>query len=284
MKTLGTVYAALKQHMSDFDARYVLKKRADIEWQNILSSPDYVLADDQVSEIDSDLRQYQNGVPLTRIYNTGHFYGLEFVLNEATLDPRPETEMIVDLALMRFNASDHIRILDMGTGSGCLAIALLKQFPNAIALASDYSKKALDIVFENAKLNQVRDRISTIHSDWWSKIDGEFDLIVSNPPYIQTPVIPTLDENVREFDPILALDGGEDGLKAYKEIFLNLNKFLKGKGTALFEIGYDQKNDVMRLAENYGFASCYTHLDFAQWPRVVEITNGDNIEKNIFEA
>lgn len=282
--TLGELYKAMKMTMSEagiltaeLDARLILEERAHIGWSRIISDPDYILSDADMRAIADDLAQRLNGRPLSKIYKKREFWGLELEVSEHVLDPRPDTETIIDIALQRYSKDAEIRILDMGTGTGCLLIALLHEFPAATGVAVDISVHALDIARRNAAKHGVDGRAQFIQSDWFERLGaGEtFDLIVSNPPYIRESVIPELEEEVRKFDPILALDGGADGLQAYKKIFSSLYSHLNTGGIGLFEIGYDQREEVLRLGRESRFNRINVHPDLAGQPRVVEICCGD---------
>ncbi len=282
--TLGELYKAMKMTMSEagiltaeLDARMILEERCDIGWSKIIAEPDYIISAEDMAVIADDLEQRLNGKPLSKIYKKREFWGLEFEVSDDVLDPRPDTETIIDIALQRFSKDADIRILDMGTGTGCLLIALLSEFPKAQGLAVDISVQALEIARRNAAMHGVDGRAEFMLSNWFSSLgdNGTFDLIISNPPYIRESVIPELEPEVRNFDPILALDGGADGLQAYKKIFSSLCAHLNPQGTALFEIGYDQREEVMRLGRESRFSVINVHPDLAGQPRVVEICCGD---------
>lgn len=282
--TLGELYKAMKMTMSEagiltaeLDARLILNERCDIGWGEIIAKPEYIIAADNMAMIADDLAQRLNGKPLSKIYRKREFWGLEFEVSDDVLDPRPDTETIIDIALQRFPKDADIRILDMGTGTGCILIALLKEFPNAQGLAVDISVQALEIARRNATKHEVGRRAKFMLSDWFSSLrEGDaFDLIVSNPPYIRESVIPDLEAEVRNYDPILALDGGTDGLQAYKTIFSSFCLHLNTGGTGLFEIGYDQCEELMRLGRESRFSVINVHPDLAGQPRVVEICCGD---------
>lgn len=260
----------------DLDARIIIEERTSYDWSDIIARPDSSITQIQYDNIMCDVSARIAGKPLSRIYGCREFWGLEFVLSEDTLDPRPDSELIVDLALKHFPDRDRpLEILDLGTGSGCILISLLCEFKNARGFGVDLSFGALTCAQGNASKNNVAERAHFSCGTWLSGINEKFDLIVSNPPYISNQVIPTLSTEVRDHDPILALDGGDQGLDPYKEIFPQLKYFLNRDGIALFEIGYDQEKDVMRLAEDAGFAQRTVHFDLAGNPRVVDISSGD---------
>lgn len=207
--------------------------------------PDGVPADILCRRIDDD-------VPLSRLVGTQEFWSLIFALSPDTLDPRQDTETLVDAALKHYGDAPPRRILDIGTGSGCILIALLHEWPVATGVGTDLSPGAVETARRNADANGVGDRARFVETSWAAGVEGPFDLIVSNPPYIRRDVIPNLDKNVRNHDPILALDGGEDGLDAYRVIITETKSLLAPGGRVFFEIGYDQPVAVQRLVENAG--------------------------------
>ncbi len=282
--TLGELYKAMKMTMAEMgimtaelEARLILEQRCRIDWGKIIADPGFLVPEQERRKIADDLEERLQGRPLSKIYGKKEFWGLEFEVTDDVLDPRPDTETIIDIAVQRFPKDADIKILDMGTGSGCLLVSLLHEFPNATGLGLDISPKALAVAKCNAQKFNLDSRAEFVESDWFAGLDEslQFDLIVSNPPYISNRVIPDLEPEVRNFDPIQALDGGEDGLQAYKIIFSTINLFIKKGGTGLFEIGYDQKNDVMRIGRESRFSDISVHRDLAGQPRVVEIYCGD---------
>ncbi len=259
----------------DFEARWIIEERTPYRWSDMIANPDSDITPEQEALIAKDVEQRLNAKPLSRIYGVREFWGLDFELSEDTLDPRPDTELIIDLALQRFEKNQPIRILDLGTGTGCILIALLSEFRNAQGIAVDISQGAVTTAQKNAAHHNVNKRAEILCGSWLDPVNGHFDLIVSNPPYIANDVIPTLSDEVQNHDPILALDGGFDGLAPYKILFSKIKPFLNPGGIGLFEIGYDQQQDVTRLSEEAGFALRTVHLDLARNPRVVEISCGD---------
>lgn len=273
--TVKDLYQTLKQHLSDNDARYVLHKRAGIEYCDIITNSAHPISAQVADTIKADLQQVREGKPLSKIYGEREFWGLPFTVNEHTLDPRPDTETLVEVVLKSTDKDKPLSILDLGTGSGCILIALLHELPLAQGVGVDISEKALAMAGKNAEKNHVADRCEFILSDWDEKLNERFDIVVSNPPYIASAVIPALEDSVKKHDPILALEGGEDGLQAYKEIFSRLLRILKSDGKAWFEIGYDQSESVMRLSRESRFSIVESHADFAGHTRVLEICPDD---------
>lgn len=217
------------------------------------------------------------GEPLSKILGLREFWGLPFRVTADVLDPRPDTETVIERALALFKDKPPARILDLGTGSGCLLVTLLHVFPESQGVAIDLSPAALEVAEGNAHLNGVAGRARFVQGSWFEPLAGEapFDLVVSNPPYIPSVDIPNLDREVRNHDPILALDGGFDGLDAYKKIFSGLKPFLHSHSFALFEIGIFQDADMVRLVRESGLSLRGIYPDLAGIPRVAEITSGD---------
>ena len=211
-------------------------------------------------------------MPLTKLLGKTEFWGRPFHVNEHTLDPRPDSETVVEIALSHFKGRTQPKmILDLGIGTGCLLLTLLMEFPGAIGIGVDKSFDAISVARDNAKALGVESRAYFMQGNWQTAMNGKFDLIVSNPPYIRSDVIPTLDKNVQNYDPMLALDGGKDGLQAYCDIFATLHEYVHKDTISLFEIGFDQQEDIERLSEKYGFLLRCVHHDLAGKPRVVDI-------------
>jgi release factor glutamine methyltransferase len=176
----------------------------------------------------------------------------------------------VDAALAIVGRDAPISILDLGTGSGAILLALLSELPQARGVGTDMSVGAIDVARSNANRLGLAERANFVASDWASAIDARFDLVVSNPPYIATAVIATLMVDVRDFDPHLALDGGDDGLAAYRSIVKELPRLLQSDGVALLEVGFDQADAVRNLSGAEGFQS-RLRFDLGGMPRVVEL-------------
>lgn len=219
------------------------------------------------------LQRRITGESVARIIGEREFYGLAFTLNAATLEPRPDTELLVDLALGALPAGGCL--LDLGTGTGCIPIAVLANLLDALAVAVDLSAEALVAAQANADRHGVAARLRLVEGSWFGPlaVEGQgserFDLIVSNPPYIASDVIETLATEVRGFDPRLALDGGPDGLAPYRIIALEAIDWLKPQGHLMVEIGCDQGAAVSALMLEAGFDDVTVHRDLAGHDRVV---------------
>ncbi|WP_028991763.1 peptide chain release factor N(5)-glutamine methyltransferase [Thermoanaerobacter thermocopriae] len=207
-------------------------------------------------------------IPYQYIVKKQYFMGLEFFVDENVLIPRPETEILVEEALKRLKRGDVV--LDIGTGSGAIAVSIAKYFPDCTVYAVDISKKAIEIAKHNAKKQGVLDRIFFIESDLFCNLPPnlKFDFIVSNPPYIKKREIELLQEEVKK-EPIVALDGGEDGLFFYKKIIREAPFYIKSGGKIGFEIGYSQKEEVTTLLEESGFKDVEIIKDLAGIDRVI---------------
>jgi release factor glutamine methyltransferase len=210
--------------------------------------------------------------PVARILGFGEFWGLGFELSPDTLVPRPDTEAVVEAALAAArDPAAPLRILDLGTGSGCLLVALLHELPKAWGLGIDRSPGALVTARRNARRNGVGERVAFAAGDWASPLAGAFDLTVSNPPYIATAALERLSEEVRRHDPVAALDGGPDGLDAYRALLGEAHRLLAPGGTVVVEIGYDQEEAVARLAVATRLAVRRVARDLGGRPRAVVI-------------
>lgn len=220
------------------------------------------------------LGRLQQKEPLTKILGETEFYGRTFVVSHDVLDPRPDTEHLVDRVLREIAMDEPTTVLDLGTGSGCLAITLAAERPLLHVTAVDVSSKALKIAEINAKNLGVSDRITFLCSDWLKDVPmNRYDGIVSNPPYIKRDVVDRLDDSVRLFDPAVALEGGEDGLVAYRTILGAAPDFLIEKGWLAFEIGFDQAADIRRLALLFGFELIEIIKDYQRHDRVAYLTH-----------
>ncbi len=212
--------------------------------------------------------------PVARILGEKEFYGLGFFLSAETLVPRPETELVVDLACDALKGRDGPTLLDIGTGTGCIAIATLANQPDARAVAVDLSADALETARRNAGRHNLETRIDFRQGSWFAPIAGNerFDVLVSNPPYIVHNDIAGLAPDVSRFDPHLALDGGQDGLDPYRVIANESGTVLRAGGTIVLEHGCDQAQSISRLLARHGFVELRDHKDLAGHERVLVAT------------
>lgn len=208
-------------------------------------------------------------IPLQHLTGVQEFMGFEFMVNEHVLVPRQDTELLVLEAekQLRSSSGENLEVLDMCTGSGCIAISLKARNPQIQCIAADISEKSLEMAKKNAE--KMQSEIVFVHTDMFSNITGTFDMIVSNPPYIPTKVIESLEEEVRLYDPFSALDGKEDGLYFYRILAKESPRFLKDGGRIYMEIGHDQSASVEALLKEAGFEEIRTEKDLAGLDRVV---------------
>lgn len=252
------------------EARIIVGGLLDLERSDFITRGDEHLSLADEARILEASGRRKRGEPPYRILGRRSFYGLELKLSQGTLEPRPDTEILVDTVLELLKGRGHapLRILDLGTGTGAICLSLLSELPNATGTGTDLSADALMTATGNADLNGLAARFTAVESRWFDKISGTYDVIVSNPPYIRSSVIPTLDRMVREHDPILALDGGTDGLDAYRAIAAGARPFLNADGIIAVETGCDQREDVGKVFENEGFLRLKAVKDYAGNDRV----------------
>jgi release factor glutamine methyltransferase len=245
------------------DARLLLQSAAGMTHAEIVAEPDLILAPEVVAKFWLLMERRSAFEPVSRILGTREFYGREFQVKPAVLDPRADTEVLIEAALTLGREKSLFRILDLGTGSGAIVVTLLSELPNAAGVATDVSKAALAVAKSNAEMLGVSGRLRFVQAHWFEGLNGQFDLIISNPPYIPAEDIAGLLPDVRDFDPLGALDGGADGLAAYRMIAAGAAGYLAPQGHILMEIGAGQEIHVQRLFEALGFTLDRQYTDLA---------------------
>jgi release factor glutamine methyltransferase len=259
------------------DARLLVASVIGVAPERLVLVDDRPLTAEEADAIDRAVQRRLAGEPVARIVGVKEFWGLDFHLADATLVPRPDTEILVETALAWIDRQgrrdDPLRIVDIGTGSGAILVALLSALPNAVGLGVDLSEEAARTARDNAARLGFAARSQFVVGRW-SESCGSFDVIASNPPYIDSNVIPTLDREVRDHDPILALDGGVDGLDAYRAIVGDLDRVMARGGAAFLEIGFDQAEALRALAGAARFEAS-VHPDLAGHDRVVALSRFD---------
>ncbi len=216
--------------------------------------------------------QRARGKPFSKIIGKREFYSREFFISKRTLDPRPETELLVDKIKDLTIKKPKIKILDLGTGSGCILISLYLELINKIdiyGVGTDICENALKIAKKNAILHKVQKNLIFLNSNWFSNISEKFDLIVSNPPYIRNCDIRKLSPEVKKFDPFLALDGGKDGLECYRIISKSAKKYLNSGGFICVEIGNNQSGEIRKIFNIVGLHLYEDHKDYSNIRRVM---------------
>lgn len=268
---LSQYNAIIKPNVLSVIVRPILNKVLKKDVQSIFVK-DIVVNEVEEKEIIKILDRFVNGEPLGKIINETNFYGYNFFVNEHVLDPRSDSEVLIDLVLDYLTLDANANILDLGVGSGCLLMTVLKKRKNCKGVGCDISDEALLVAKKNAEALGVLGRVSLIKSKWFSGIDStqKFDVIISNPPYIESSEISLLDRSVKEFDPYIALDGGEDGLDCYRDIFSEIKYFMKPNTHIFIEIGYKQFYSVKNLALEYGLVFVKSIKDLNMIDRVIE--------------
>jgi release factor glutamine methyltransferase len=264
-QTLDKVQVAIARALQDgdaetpaLDARLLLRLATGLSHEALITHGQEPIAPDEAARLADYVARRLAGEPVSRIKGVRDFYGRDFLVDSATLDPRPDTETLVDAALeaiARDGSKDRpLKVLDLGTGSGCILLTLLAELPLADGIGTDISEGALRIAAENARRLGVAPRARFLAADWLDGVEGAFDLIVSNPPYIPGAEIAGLAREVAIYDPRRALDGGPDGLDAYRRIAEEATARLAPGGQLLLEIGASQADSVLALLREVGFA------------------------------
>jgi release factor glutamine methyltransferase len=251
-------------------ARRLVASALAISQADLFGHPEWALDEPQIHRIRLMLGRMVDGEPLSRILERREFWGLEFILSVATLDPRPETETLVEAVLSRRTGRQaSFRFLDLGTGTGCLLVALLGEFPAAIGVGLDIAEHAVRTAACNAAALGCADRAFFLVGDWGAALSGRFDVIVANPPYIASAGLSLLPREVACHDPWRALDGGKDGLGAYRRIAKGVATLLAPGGIFVAEIGFGQAGEVIAILDASGLAVDGIEKDLAGVARCV---------------
>jgi len=251
------------------EAEILLAHSLDVDRLHLYLAPDKPLSSEERHCFRELVKRRHAGEPLQHLTGEVSFFGLRFRVDPRALVPRPETEELVDNALRLTPRDRATRCIDLGTGTGVIAVCLARFLPQASVTAVDVSAEALALARANATLNGVDDRISFAASDWFADVDGRFDLIVSNPPYVPAPEIAELPAEVRDHEPRVALDGGDDGLTAIRALADGAVEHLESGGTLLLEVGHHQAPAVAALLREIGLDDVETRGDFAGKERFV---------------
>lgn len=252
-----------------FEARLLLEAGAGVSRLEIVTDPRRPMTDAQVEAVDALVQRREAREPMSHIIGRRHFWTLDLAVSPDVLTPRPETELLVEFALKTLAPDQPARVLDLGVGSGAILLAVLNERPRATGVGVDRSAAALAIAAANAEALKLSDRIELVEGDWANGVTETFDLVLSNPPYIASNDIAALAPEVARYEPKLALDGGADGLDAYRSITASLARLLKPGGVFAFEVGQGQADAVAALAAAQGLFTTPTLRDLAGIPRVV---------------
>ena len=285
LKTIGDVVRSLGQRFGDagidearLDARLIVTHVAGCAPETALVYPEKTLSNEQIETIDQLAQRRLHREPVAYLTGTREFWSLPIGVNQHTLTPRPDTETLVESVIAEIgeDARDRaLRILDLGTGSGCILASLLSELPNATGVGIDINVPTIEMARRNAHALALSDRMQIAESNWLDGVDGTFDIVVSNPPYIPAADIDGLEPEVSVYEPRLALDGGCDGLDAYRQIAAGLGGVLKPGGLAAFEFGIGQASDVCRILRENGHGNTRVYSDLSGIERVVLVKNAD---------
>lgn len=256
------------------DARFLLEEVCGTNLQTLLVFPEKKVTEEEVNQYRAFIQRRKDREPTAMILGEWDFMGLTFRLNKSTLIPEQDTEVLVETALEELKrrglGEAPLRILDLCTGSGCILLSLLHELRNAGGLGTDLSEEALEAARENAVRLGSQERAAFRQGDLWEPVgDERFDLIVSNPPYVPTEVIPTLEPEVRCGEPYAALDGGEDGLVFYRRIMREAAGHLKPSGIIIVESGFDEAPQIAALMQDQKLRGIRTVKDYGGLDRVV---------------
>lgn len=251
----------------DIDARVLVTAVIGVDATEMVLRGGAPMDEAECRRVEEAVGRRLAGEPVHRILGHRAFFDLDLELSPATLEPRPDTEILVEAVLPHVERiateTGSCRVLDMGTGTGAICLALLSACPQACGIGVDISLEALETATSNAKRNGLADRFETVRSDWFQTVAGIHDVIVSNPPYIKSREIPHLAPEVRRFDPLVALDGGEDGLEAYRILARDAKARLAPGGIVGVEFGADQREAAEEIFRRNGYGILSRHADLA---------------------
>jgi release factor glutamine methyltransferase len=253
------------------DARLLVEAASGASRTDILTDPYRVLSYEQLARLDETVKRRMKREPISHILGRQGFWNIMLKVTRDVLTPRPDTELIVSTALKAFEEAARFSVLDLGVGSGAILLAILTERPGAAGLGVDASEEALAVARENAAGLGLQGRAALLRGDWTRGLpDDSFDLVVSNPPYIRSADIDTLEPEVRDHEPRRALDGGPDGLDAYRLLAPEILRVLKPGGLFVIETGHDQGAEVLSLFEAAGAEGTEVHKDFGGRDRAVK--------------
>ena len=256
MRLLTGLLAEKKIRQAEAEARVLLLAATQMSRAQLITQSDRIISTSEADVLSVWITRRLAGEPVTRITGRRDFWTLDLRVTPDVLDPRADSEVIIEttLDLLGARRNDNLRILDLGTGTGALLLALLSECPQATGVGIDLSPAACAVAQDNGQRNGLAARATFQQGHWADALNETFDLVLSNPPYIETATIAGLDTEVRDHDPMLALDGGPDGLTAYRAIIKDLPRLLRPSGLCVLELGIGQAGAVTALAEAAGLA------------------------------
>ncbi len=253
------------------DSLILISHALSVSKEHIIFNPDLELTAKQQELFFALINRRSSREPISHIIEKREFFGRDFFVNHNVLDPRPDSETLIELVVKKIPKEKAIKILEIGVGSGCLIITLLQHFLSSSGIALDISQKALEIAQKNAINHKINNRVEFLESDLFTALNKnhKFDLIISNPPYIPSAEIAQLQDEVKKYEPILALDGGIDGLDFYRKIASQAKEFLCENGLIILEIGKGQEKDVIEIFEKENFKFLEAKADLAGVERIL---------------
>jgi release factor glutamine methyltransferase len=275
-RTLVSLWSEVRQRLESagvdtpvLDARLLLEAGANVARLDIVTDPRRRVSEVEVKRVLALSARREAREPLSHILGRKAFWSLDLAVTRDVLTPRPETELLVEVALAALPLEAPARVLDFGVGSGAVVLAILSERSLASGVGVDISPAALEVARENAEHLGLAERARFVESDWAENVDGRFDVVVSNPPYVASSDIAALAPEVAQYEPHLALDGGADGLEAYRALFAATPRLLKSGGLFAFEVGKGQADSVKTMAAEAGFEDVGAARDLASVERVV---------------
>ena len=272
---LSEIHKSTKEKFDDFniqtseiDSRAIIKKILDLSDKDFIMDVKISLSNKESEYLSKVVSQRLSGKPLSRIFGSKEFFSMKFDINDFVLDPRPESEILVEKALDLIQDNNLKSILELGVGSGCIIAAILNNSIGTKAVGIDISEQAIMTAKSNLIKNEIKN-FDLVLGDWGSCLDMTFDIIVSNPPYIKSNDIKYLAKNVKDHDPLISLDGGNDGLDCYRVIANQSAYLIKDKGYTLVEIGHDQAEGVEKIFGNNNFLLINKVKDYNKLDRVL---------------
>ncbi|AAZ21341.1 peptide chain release factor N(5)-glutamine methyltransferase [Candidatus Pelagibacter communis] len=235
------------------DSEILLSNSIKRDKKYIILNPKEVLNSEQLRKFKSLIERRKKGEPIAYLINKKEFWKDEFFVNKDVLIPRPDSELIIEQVLKIYSKDDHLQLLDIGTGSGCILLSILKERSNFYGTGIDISKKSINVSKFNAKQLNLTNRVKFFHSSVDNFNNGKYDIVVSNPPYIEQLSLKYLEKDVVNFEPKLALSGGFDGFSKIRKVINKTNNLIKKNGKFILEIGFNQKNKVIKILKEEGF-------------------------------
>jgi len=260
----------IKSH--NLDSELLLAKVLNLSREDLLINLEKKIDNINIEGFQKLLNRRKNKEPIAYIFNNKEFWKYNFVVNKYVLIPRPETEIIIDEVLKLTNINSSKQFLDIGTGSGCIILSIIKERPKSYGTALDVSKKALKVAIYNAKMHHLENKIKFINMDVDKYHNNKYDFIVSNPPYIDNAKLKRLDDDVRLFEPHIAFEAGIDGLSEIRKVIFRSKKLLKINGKLILEIGVKQLVNVMKILNRNSFYVNKICNDLRSLPRVIIAT------------